>query len=83
MTGGGLAEVANPSALFLSERGQPVAGSAVFVGIEGTRPVLTEIQALVAPSAPGSARRTACTASALFSTSAAKLRSSGHMSRSA
>ncbi|AUH63016.1 DNA repair protein RadA [Paracoccus zhejiangensis] len=58
MTGAGLSEVANPSALFLSERGQPVAGSAVFAGIEGTRPVLTEIQALVAPSTLASPRRT-------------------------
>lgn len=58
MTGAGLAEVANPSALFLSERGQPVAGSAVFAGIEGTRPVLTEVQALVAPSTLASPRRT-------------------------
>ncbi|HHY01540.1 MAG TPA: DNA repair protein RadA, partial [Paracoccus sp.] len=58
MTGGGLAEVANPSALFLSERGEPVAGSAVFAGIEGTRPVLTEIQALVAPSTLAAPRRT-------------------------
>ena len=58
MTGLGLAEVANPSALFLSERGQAAPGSAVFAGIEGTRPVLTEIQALVAPAPPGSPRRT-------------------------
>ena len=58
MTGMGLAEVINPSALFLSERGQPNAGSAVFAGIEGTRPVLTEIQALVAPSTLASPRRT-------------------------
>lgn len=58
MTGSGLAEVANPSALFLSERGQPSPGSAVFAGIEGTRPVLTEIQALVAPSTLASPRRT-------------------------
>ncbi len=58
MTGGGLAEVTNPSALFLSERGQPVPGSAVFAGIEGTRPVLTEVQALVAPSTLASPRRT-------------------------
>lgn len=58
MTGMGLAEVANPSALFLSERGQPIAGSAVFAGIEGTRPVLTEVQALVAPSTLASPRRT-------------------------
>src|SRR5690606_645296 len=58
MTGAGLAEVANPSALFLSERGAPTAGSAVFAGIEGTRPLLVEIQALVAPTALGTARRT-------------------------
>jgi DNA repair protein RadA/Sms len=58
MTGTGLAEIANPSALFLSERGTPHPGSAVFAGIEGTRPLLAEIQALVAPAAPGSARRT-------------------------
>jgi len=58
MTGAGLAEVANPSALFLSERHATTSGSAVFAGIEGTRPILAEIQALVAPSAPGSARRT-------------------------
>ncbi|WP_134679381.1 DNA repair protein RadA [Paracoccus ravus] len=58
MTGGGLSEVANPSALFLSERGQPSAGSAVYAGIEGTRPVLTEVQALVAPSTLASPRRT-------------------------
>ncbi len=58
MTGSGLAEVTNPSALFLSERGQPIAGSAVFAGIEGTRPVLTEVQALVAPSTLATPRRT-------------------------
>lgn len=58
MTGGGLAQVSNPSALFLSERGQAQPGSAVFAGIEGTRPVLTEVQALVAPSTLASPRRT-------------------------
>ena len=58
MTGAGLAEVTNPSALFLSERGQPSAGSVVFAGIEGTRPVLVELQALVAPSPHSQARRT-------------------------
>ena len=58
MTGAGLAEVTNPSALFLSERGQAVTGSVVFAGIEGTRPVLTEIQALVTPSTLGTPRRT-------------------------
>lgn len=58
MTGAGLAQVTNPSALFLSERGQASPGSAVFAGIEGTRPVLTEIQALVSPSPLGTPRRT-------------------------
>ncbi|TVR46071.1 MAG: DNA repair protein RadA [Rhodobacteraceae bacterium] len=58
MTGTGLAQVANPSALFLSERGTPAPGSVVFAGIEGTRPMLTEIQALVAPSPLGTPRRT-------------------------
>ncbi len=58
MTGAGLAEVTNPSALFLSERGQPSAGSVVFAGIEGTRPVLVEFQALVAPSSLSQPRRT-------------------------
>ena len=58
MTGAGLSEVANPSALFLSARDAPAPGSAVFAGIEGTRPVLTEIQALVAPAPPGNPRRT-------------------------
>ncbi|MFO1207727.1 MAG: DNA repair protein RadA [Amaricoccus sp.] len=58
MTGAGLAEVANPSALFLSEREANVPGSAVFAGVEGTRPLLVEIQALVAPTPLGTARRT-------------------------
>ncbi len=58
MTGRGLAEVGNPSALFLSERGEPSPGSVVFAGIEGTRPVLVEFQALVAPSPHAQARRT-------------------------
>ncbi len=58
MTGSGLAEVANPSALFLSERGTPAPGSVVFAGIEGTRPMLTEVQALVASSPLGTPRRT-------------------------
>jgi len=58
MTGRGLAEVKNPSALFLSDRDRPAPGSVVFSGIEGTRPMLTEIQALVAPSPHSQARRT-------------------------
>ncbi|PRX35335.1 DNA repair protein RadA/Sms [Meinhardsimonia xiamenensis] len=57
MTGAGLVEVANPSALFLSERGEAQPGAAVFAGIEGTRPVLVEFQALVAPAPPGQSRR--------------------------
>jgi len=57
MTDGGLKEVLNPSALFLAERRGNVSGSCVFAGIEGTRPVLVEIQALVAPSALGTPRR--------------------------
>ncbi len=57
MTGAGLSEVPNPSALFLAERGAPAAGSVVFAGIEGTRPVLCEIQALVAPSPHSQPRR--------------------------
>ncbi|MGH6999896.1 MAG: DNA repair protein RadA [Stellaceae bacterium] len=57
MTDIGLAEVSNPSALFLGDRQREVAGSAVFAGIEGTRPMLVEIQALVAPSALGTPRR--------------------------
>ena len=57
MTGKGLAEVTNPSALFLSERGQPSPGSVVFAGIEGTRPLLVELQALVSPSPHSQPRR--------------------------
>ena len=57
MTGQGLAEVANPSALFLGERAETASGSVVFAGIEGTRPLLVELQALVAPSPPGTPRR--------------------------
>ncbi len=53
----GLEEVSNPSELFLAQRQQNVSGSAVFAGIEGTRPVLVEIQALVAPSPLGTPRR--------------------------
>jgi DNA repair protein RadA/Sms len=57
MTGTGLAGVPNPSALFLGERDRPTPGSAVFAGVEGTRPILCEIQALVAPAPAGQARR--------------------------
>ncbi|MBY6047686.1 DNA repair protein RadA [Vannielia litorea] len=57
MTGEGLAQVLNPSALFLSDNETPAPGTAVFAGIEGTRPVLVEFQALVAPAPAGQARR--------------------------
>ncbi len=53
----GLAEVPNPSALFLAERRGNIAGSAVFAGLEGTRPVLVEIQCLLAGNTGGSPRR--------------------------
>jgi DNA repair protein RadA/Sms len=57
MTGSGLREIANPSELFLSERDLGSPGTAVFAGIEGTRPLLVEIQALVAPTSLGTPRR--------------------------
>ncbi|MFA7429796.1 MAG: DNA repair protein RadA [Rhodospirillaceae bacterium] len=57
MTEGGLVEVLNPSALFLAERRGNVSGSCVFAGMEGSRPMLVEIQALVATSGSGSPRR--------------------------
>jgi DNA repair protein RadA/Sms len=57
MTGLGLQEIANPSELFLSERDLGSPGTAVFAGIEGSRPLLVEIQALVAPTALGTPRR--------------------------
>ncbi|MBW7852240.1 MAG: DNA repair protein RadA [Rhodospirillales bacterium] len=57
MTDGGLVQVANPSALFLAERRGNVSGSCVFAGIEGSRPMLVEIQALVSPSGLATPRR--------------------------
>ncbi len=57
MTDRGLDEVPNPSALFLGERDRDECGAAVFAGIEGSRPVLVEIQALVAPSPLATPRR--------------------------
>lgn len=57
MSDKGLREVANPSALFLGERNEKAPGAAVFAGMEGTRPLLVEIQALVAPSPLGTPRR--------------------------
>lgn len=53
----GLGEVPNPSALFLAERRGNIAGSCVFAGIEGSRPMLVEIQALVAPQSGSAPRR--------------------------
>ncbi len=57
MTDHGLVEVPNPSELFLAERRGNVSGTAVFAGIEGTRPVLVEVQALVSPSPLATPRR--------------------------
>ncbi|MCL2713747.1 MAG: DNA repair protein RadA [Alphaproteobacteria bacterium] len=57
MTGLGLREVANPSELFLSDRDLGTPGTAVFAGMEGTRPLLVELQALVAPTSLGTPRR--------------------------
>ena len=56
MSDRGLSDVSNPSALFLAERRGQVSGACVFAGIEGTRPLLVEIQALVAPSSFGTPR---------------------------
>lgn len=57
MTEKGLSEVTNPSSLFFSENSGRVSGSAIFAGIEGTRPLLVEIQALVSPSPLATPRR--------------------------
>jgi DNA repair protein RadA/Sms len=57
MTGLGLREVANPSELFLGDRDGRAPGAAVFAGMEGSRPLLVEIQALVAPTSLGTPRR--------------------------
>jgi DNA repair protein RadA/Sms len=57
MSDTGLEEVKNPSALFLHARENPVSGAAVFAGMEGTRPLLVEIQALVSPSTMSTPRR--------------------------
>jgi DNA repair protein RadA/Sms len=59
MKGAGLVEVADPSALFLAERPVGKAGSVVTSTLNGTRPLLVEVQALVAPTGYGTARRTA------------------------
>lgn len=57
MTSTGLAEISNPSELFLMERENNVSGSAVFAGIEGSRPLLIEIQALITPTNMATPRR--------------------------
>ncbi|MEE8534808.1 MAG: DNA repair protein RadA, partial [Kiloniellales bacterium] len=57
MTDGGLIEVTNPSALFLAQRHGEASGAAVFAGMEGARPVLVEIQALVSSSTLATPRR--------------------------
>jgi DNA repair protein RadA/Sms len=57
MEGAGLAEVPNPSALFLTRRDDPVSGTAIFPALEGTRPVLVEIQALTVRLASGATPR--------------------------
>ncbi|AKM06988.1 DNA repair protein RadA [Pelagerythrobacter marensis] len=59
MAGQGLEEVANPSMLFLSGRDEPLAGSAVFPALEGTRPVLIEVQALIVRLQSGATPRRA------------------------
>src|SRR4029453_2569159 len=59
MTGAGLQPVANPSALFLAERKEGSPGSAVGATVEGSRPMLVEVQALVSPTSFGTPRRMA------------------------
>ncbi len=59
MREGGLAEVTNPSEAFLAERMINAAGSAIAVTMEGTRPILVEVQGLTSPTQFGNARRTA------------------------
>ena len=59
MREGGLVEVLNPSEMFLEERLSGATGSAVVASMEGSRPILAEIQSLITPTAFGNARRTA------------------------
>lgn len=59
MATSGLTEVANPSQIFLEERIEGATGSAIVVSMEGTRPILVEMQALITPSVFGNAQRTA------------------------
>jgi DNA repair protein RadA/Sms len=58
MSDGGLKEVTNPSKLFMGSNDRPTPGTAIFAGMEGTRPLLMEVQALVSPSPLGTPRRT-------------------------
>jgi DNA repair protein RadA/Sms len=58
MEGEGLREVSNPSSLFLSERKEPVSGTAISAALEGSRPLLVELQALVTPTGLAVPRRT-------------------------
>jgi DNA repair protein RadA/Sms len=58
MSDGGLKEVSNPSKLFMGADDRPTPGTAIFAGMEGTRPLLIEVQALVSPSPLGTPRRT-------------------------
>lgn len=58
MHSGGLVEVSNPSQVFLEERLAGATGSAIVVAMEGTRPILVEIQALITPTMFGNAKRT-------------------------
>ena len=58
MSDGGLKEVTNPSKLFMGSSDRPTPGTAIFAGMEGTRPLLMEVQALVSPSPLGTPRRT-------------------------
>ncbi len=57
MSNKGLNEIVNPSAMFLSDRQKNISGTAIFAGLEGTRPILVEIQALIAHSTYASPRR--------------------------
>ena len=59
MKGAGLKEVKNPSEIFLAERRSDVTGSVVVSTVEGTRPIMAELQALVTPTTFGNPRRTA------------------------
>ena len=58
MTDGGLEEVASPSEVFLTERAEGVTGSVVLAAVEGSRPILVEVQALVTRTGYGTPRRT-------------------------